>query len=304
MKKTKSLFMAIKAGNRSTENIIKRYVGISPVTVIALNPNKEEKAKITGREIEDEPVYIGTDRDGKPQVKFHFYVKTDPEWGNNIDLTGLVAITCSKSICCKSDKSKIKVIDDYGETTWVTKEQFQNKENPGTNKRLVMPYRPCHIGEEELINFIKCWLNVKDSTEYNRDTKEWKPIEKLDDCKLVIDWDTLMKGKLDEIQNYVQQYSDYPVKVCFGIRNDDGKTYQCIFSKKFLKNSQKKYSYFEKDMQNSKRDTELFSILPLHEHVVEATQFVNEVKEIPVVNTEQPREQTPIDNINPDDLPF
>lgn len=302
----KNLFMAIKVGNRSEENVIKRYVGIAPVTVVALNPNKAEKAEITGREQENEPQYIGTDREGKPQVQFDFYVKTLPNWGQSIDLEDKITIFCSKSIVCKGDKTKIKVIDDYGETTWVTKEEFQNKVNPGKNQRLIMPYRPCHVGEEELVKFLKCWLNVRDSTTYNQTTKKWEPIDKLDDCKIIIDWDTLMKGKLDEIQNYVKEYKDYPVKVCFGVRRKDGKTYQTIFNKSFLKNSQTRYAYFEREVQNSKREEEVFSILPLHEHVVEPTQFVDEVKEVPATETtvEVATEQTPIDNINPDDLPF
>lgn len=300
----KKLFMAIKAGNKSEENIIKKYIGISPVTLLALNPKKDEIEKLINRNIENEPQYVGNDNEGKQQIRLDFYVKTVPEWGNNIEITDKITIFVSKSIVCNKDKTKIKVIDDYAETTWVTKEQFEKKENPGFNKRLIMPYRPCHVGEEELLQLLKCWLNVKESTVWNKDKRTWELAENIDDCKVLINWDVLMQNNLEELHTYVKERTDYRVKVAFGIRKKDNKRYSIIFNKGFLKNASNNYQDLMKTINNCHFTDQEYSLLPLHEFIIKQTTFNDNITEQPQLSSIEPTVTENISSYSSDDLPF
>ena len=47
MNKTNKLFMAFATGKESTEsNGVKRYIGVAPVFVLAVNPSKAELEKL------------------------------------------------------------------------------------------------------------------------------------------------------------------------------------------------------------------------------------------------------------------
>ena len=56
--------MAIKIGNKSEEGVYKLYKGIAALNVVAVNPNKAQLEKITGRSVDEEPVYLGKDDEG------------------------------------------------------------------------------------------------------------------------------------------------------------------------------------------------------------------------------------------------
>lgn len=46
------------------------------------------------------------------------------------------------------DKDKIQVINEYGDTAWVTKEEFTANTPPSYQPEFIMPYRPAFVGEE------------------------------------------------------------------------------------------------------------------------------------------------------------
>ena len=57
--KTNKLFMAFATGKESTEgNVVKRYIGVAPVFVLAVNPSKAELEKLYDTELENAPEYI------------------------------------------------------------------------------------------------------------------------------------------------------------------------------------------------------------------------------------------------------
>ena len=60
MKKTNFAFMAFASGKESTEgNAVKRYTGVAPVFVLAVNPNKAELEKLYNTQLENDPEYLG-----------------------------------------------------------------------------------------------------------------------------------------------------------------------------------------------------------------------------------------------------
>ena len=53
-------FMAFSKGTVSTEgNVVKRYVGVAPVFVLAVNPDKAELEKLYNTQLENDPEYLG-----------------------------------------------------------------------------------------------------------------------------------------------------------------------------------------------------------------------------------------------------
>ena len=59
--KNNSIFMAFAKGNESTEAApIKRYIGVAPVTVLAVNPDKATLEQLYNTTLEKAPEYVGT----------------------------------------------------------------------------------------------------------------------------------------------------------------------------------------------------------------------------------------------------
>ena len=77
------IFMAFASGVESTEAVeIKRYIGVAPVSILAVNPTKKELEKIYNTTLEKEPEYLGEqDIEGLKvkTVRIDFIVKTDAE---------------------------------------------------------------------------------------------------------------------------------------------------------------------------------------------------------------------------------
>ena len=118
MKNRKNLtFMAFSAGQESKDaNVISRYTGVGSVNVIAINPKKAQLEEIFGMELDDEPVYIGTqDQDGK-QVEYarlDIVLQTVPELNNGIEVKSRMALFVRNQYRFNRDKTKIQVIDKY-----------------------------------------------------------------------------------------------------------------------------------------------------------------------------------------------
>ena len=80
--KNNSIYFAFGKAVESKETApIKRYVGVAPVKIVAINPTKTELEKIYNTTLDKEPEYLGSnEKDGKsvPFVRVDFIVATDP----------------------------------------------------------------------------------------------------------------------------------------------------------------------------------------------------------------------------------
>ena len=63
MKNKSVAMMAFASGSESKDRVRKLYIGVAPVFVIGVNPNKAEYEKLFNRTLEDAPVYIGAESD-------------------------------------------------------------------------------------------------------------------------------------------------------------------------------------------------------------------------------------------------
>lgn len=278
---TNTILMAFTSGTAAEDGVetTTRYKGITPVTVLAINPTKDKLKELTGRVLSEEPKYLSTNKDGKPQIRLDFIIKTDPNFGNKIDKTFSLNTFLVDTVRVNKDNTKFQVIDNYGNTTWVTKEEFQNKTLPEYASKMTSPYRPALVGEEELIHILKTWLNIPDSHHYDVNNSVWKLNENLKGSEAYLsNPKALFKGDLKELTSLVTPHKDYKFKVCVGIKSaDTGKKYQDVFNRLVLKNGSTYYERFTLKIEDAQKNgayanTE-FSYQPLAEENVVPTDL-------------------------------
>lgn len=275
--------MAFSKGKETTDVVIKRYIGVAPVKVLAVNPTKAEMEKIYGTDIENDPIYVGkVDINGQSynNVRLDFIVATDEE-KTGVSMTTKVAIFVREQYRYNRDMSKVQVIDKYGRTAWVTKEQAQSHEVPvyanGQPANIDKDYRPCYVGEEDLTNFIKAYLNIPNVMKYVNGT--WVLVDNPQDCEARLDnIKDYFRGDFRELKDIMALQPNNKVKVLFGVRtNDEGRQYQAVYTNMFLKNGVTDYSKLDADLQERKAagayPTTEFKVCEFKEYNVEATNF-------------------------------
>ena len=300
-KKEAKVFMAFASGSESKENVRKLYQGVAPVFVRAVNPNKTVLSSFYGVDIEEDPVYMGETEIGNegnkktvPQVRIDFLVVTNPEKSNGIEMRTKISFFIKKAFRYNRENTKVQVIDKYGQTAWPTIEEAKvhaipQYENGPAN--LDADYRPAYIGEEDLVGFIKAYLNIPNPSFSYKDKNTGeivvKTLPNLDDALARLDGiDNYFKGDFKELESILKLQPNNVVKACFGVRTtDENKQYQAVYTQKFLKNVITDYSRLDKDIQDKKDagsySTTEFSTEPLHEYNVEPTNFSTGVSQSP-----------------------
>ena len=292
MEKKNFSFMAFGKAQESKEATeIKRYTGVGSIFVVGVNPSKSELEKLYDRELDKDPEYI-TEKDGVVSARIEFIIKTDSaaKCNNGIELTTKLPVFISKEYRFNKDKTKVQVIDKYGRTAWVTKEQAKNHEIPvygnGKPANIDKDYRPAYVGEEIVTNFLKLFLGIPNVEKWakNEETGRREVVGLVDnpqDCECRLEnIEDYFKGKFNEIRDAVNLMPNNKIKVLFGVRTtDDGKQYQDVYTRKFLSNAVSVYNKLAEDVQSNKDNgaypnTE-FVIADLQEYTVQATNFNN-----------------------------
>lgn len=276
--------MAVKVGKESVEGSFKMYKGMAAFNIVAVNPTKAELEALTGRELENEPEYVGKTDEGKEQVRVVFYGKTTPDakLNNGIEMLIPISFMLTKDYRVGQTSGKYQIIDKFGRTAWATKEEVQSKAIPQYTSgpaNISADYRLAWQGEEFLTDFLIQWLNIPGPAVYK--DKVWVMKENTDGSEVSLDMAALFKGDVKELKELVTLAAAYIVKGAVGIRtvdNENGtRQYQAVFTRKFAKNAVTDYSKIDAaitEFQNAggAPGTE-FSTQPLHENVVEATTF-------------------------------
>ena len=304
--------------NEVKEGSFKLYWGVAPVTVLAVNPTKAELGKIFGKEPEKEPVYysqVEVEENGqkkkKDRSRIEFIVRNE-----ELNLTSRMSFFLEDSYLTTRE-GKYGVIDNFGNTAWVTPEEYKAKAIPlskeGNPLRIANDYRLEKRGESELILLIRNLLGIKNSHTYvNRQwvleadpSKYFCYFEKIED---------ILKGKVDEIRKIIAIAQGKKVKVLLGVRFDEGRTFQTVYERFTAKVSmnpvEKKvgdktvfiYDKFEDHIARRQSagalGNFLFSFEDASEYKPEPTKFANSSS----TTTSTPAPAAP--TINADDLPF
>ena len=291
MEKKNFSFMAFGKAQVSKEATeIKRYTGVGSVFVVGVNPNKAELEKLYERELDKDPEYL-TEKDGVTSARIDFIVKTDPtaKCNNGIELLTKFSMFIRNEYRFNRDKTKVQVIDKYGRTAWVTKEQAKAHEIPVYKNgpaNIDKDYRPAYIGEEDITNFLKLFLGISNVEKWvkNEATGRREVVGLVDnpqDCECRLEnIEDYFKGKFNEIKGAINLMPNNKIKVLFGVRTtDEGKQYQDVYTRKFLSNTVSVYDKLAEDVQTNKDNgaypnTE-FVVADLQEYTVQATNFNN-----------------------------
>lgn len=282
--KNNKIFMAFSTGKESAEEEeIKKYIGIAPVSVLAVNPSRSALESIYGNTIKDEPVYLSEiDQDDKKvqQVRIDFIIRTDKDRSNGIDLISKLSFFIRNSYRFNKDKSKIQIIDKYGRTAWATVHQVENHEIPTYSNGLLAnidkDYRPCYYGEEELVYFLKLYLGIPNVMKYVND--KWVMVDNPSECEASLDHiKDYFTGDFSELSHIVSLQPNNKIKCMFGIKNVNGTEYQVVYNQEFAWNNSHNYSRLIKSLEEKKNagaySSVSFDTCDLQEYSVKSTDF-------------------------------
>lgn len=270
--------MAFASGNESTEGVaFDKYIGVGVVNILAVNPTKEKLEELYGTQIQKEPEYTG-EKDGVKWARVDFIIRVNKDKHPDIDYTGKLSFFLRNEKRVNKDGTKMQVIDKYGETGWVTKEEFANKTYDKSKfARLSGEYKPCLVGEDSLVRAIKAFLVIPDSTKYV--DGKWVFNDNLGDCEATLDnIDKYFNGDFKELTTIIGMQPNNRVKVVFGVRTaDDNKQYQAFYTNHIMRLNVNDYSRVDAEIKRSQeagglKGTE-FSVCDLKKYEVVATSF-------------------------------
>lgn len=307
--------------NEVKEGSFKLYWGVAPVTVLAVNPTKAELGKIFGKEPEKEPVYysqVDVEVNGQKKKvdrsRIDFIVRNE-----ELNITSRMSFFLEDSYLTTRE-GKYGVIDNFGNTAWVTPEEFKAKAIPlsreGNPLRIANDYRLEKRGESEIILFIRNLLGIKNSHTYVN--KQW--VLEADPSKYFCYFEKIediLKGKVDEIRKIISIAQGKKVKALFGIRCSEGRMFQTVyerFTAKVNMNPVEKvvngakilvYDKFEEHINRRRSSGALGDFLFCFEDIQEykgiPTQFSNNTNSTKTNTTTTPAAPTAVAE---DDLPF
>lgn len=310
--------MAICKGNASKEaQEFKRFIGVCPMSIKAVNPNKVEHEKLFNTTLEEAPTYIQDkeDSNGNTYKNVRISVVFEPDVekiGFDMPLVTM-PLFISNQKQHGANSGKYQIVDKYGRFAWATEAEISAKEIPtysnGKKADISNDYRIAFVGEEELTNFIRIFLCIPNITKWDNDNRcmvtntDVKPEE----CECRLELESLNKmfsGDFSEIKEILGYQPNNKIKVCLGVRTDanTGKMFQSVYTKKFMSNASTNYNSLDKLLQadiayassNSKVLNTEYSAEAVHEYSVTPTVFTQS-------NTESSNEM-PFDdseNFNP-----
>jgi len=288
------LFMAVAKGNASTEGaVIKRYIGIAPCKIVAINPTKAQIKDLMGYEPTEEPAYTGVQEvDGKQvaYARVSVIIRTDAE-KCGIDTTQRMDFFIRNQYRQGSQSGKYQVLDAYNNYAWGTEEAIKAKEQivySNGPAKLIGAYRPAYFGEWELMNLIRQYLCIGSSGETNgfdyiNGTWVEKKGDELKDCECsfsVEEIQKMFKGDFSPVKEAIDLQPNNTIKVLFGIRTaDDGKEYQDVYVRTVLRNNATSVAKLQKEIEDAQNagglTNRIYEFCDIKEYTPTPTNFNN-----------------------------
>lgn len=249
--------MAFAKGKETSETELKErkyYTGVGVFNVLALNPSKAELEKIYGITLDKDPEYI-TVQDNIKNIRLDFIVKHVANELNPVDFISKLSFFLKSVPMYNKDKTKIQVVNKYGEFTWVSVEDAKIKKIPDNMPWFEGPYYPCHQGEEKLTAFMKAFLNIPNKS-FTKPDGTVIFIENKSDAEARLEKVAeYFNGNLAELKNLIIARKTNKVKLACGVKTtDDNKTYQTFYDRMFLKYGQSNYLRIYENIRNDQRN--------------------------------------------------
>lgn len=240
--------MGFATGSEATEGFVASlYKGIAPIKVLAVNPGIETLKKwYPTRDYEKFPVNYKFEKDGEaPGIFVTFYVQADAEHKSvshlnqdgNFNFITRCAFLIKNEAQTNRDGSKIQVINAYGDTAWMLKEEWESKQFPAYMAKINFitdGIRIAYVGEESLIKFLKTFINIPDSREWHEASSSYrnKTGEALSLCRAAFspqDMAKIVAGNVSPVSDAIKHQPNNRIKLLFGVRTtSDNKQFQDV----------------------------------------------------------------------------
>lgn len=219
---------------------VKRYTGIIPYRVVALNPTLEELKGLGFDYLTQEPVYISNNG-----LRLDF-ILSNPEGvtvngENSGPLTNKFSIFIENNDKVASTGS-LKVVNDLLQSTWSAGGVEGLKENPNMswfsqNHNI----RVAKVGEVELLTFFRVLCGLFAGSKDKQ----------ADEVKFNTSWAAIVSGNLTELRKYIQDAYKAGNGINFlqGVKLvDDGKIYTTLYTNHFQSATNKTTKQFLKEL--------------------------------------------------------
>jgi hypothetical protein len=219
-------------GNKRESTYVSKEVGVFEGKVVAINPSKQELEMLLNTTIEKDVTYNAMKKEENgtetPTIRLSFWLK--PE---NSEKLKNVSFFIEKRARTNKDGNKYQYVNQVGRTAWgeiaangtdlpnfFTQFLDRNKMSIGD-----MTYRQALIGEEELMNFVRSWLNF----DY------FSP-----DTNILLDWDKIFRNNYKELSDGMKSDAEQTILALATVRvvtdpnTEETKEFQSIYNKAFL----------------------------------------------------------------------
>lgn len=256
---------AFGGAQESKEGVVyEKFIGVAPFFVLGVNPNTEEMEKLfPDREFEGERKYSFEKEGEKPGTFVTFIIKNNEEHpsSNGYSFDTRASYLVKNEIFTNKDKTKFQAINAYGDTVWLTKEQFETKDlpeyavNQGYN---IEGMRPALIGEADLIEFIRTFLNIPISRKWDNNAGKFVPKqgEELKQCLCSFSLNDIKKiadGDVTAVRNAIKIMPKNQIKFLCGVRvTEDGREYQDVYSRMPIRFNVTDYKRVNTELQKAK----------------------------------------------------
>lgn len=263
-----------------TESKFKKWIGIVPVQVVAVNPNAKRIMEIfPNRKDWGDPQYL---QDKEYRGNMHKWATID------LYMQGLVPddtkpifelrINIIDVYNYNKDRSKVQVIDKYAQTTWLPTDLVKaHAWKDEWESRIDRSYRPAIVGESTLMLFLQKYLGIPMVQTYDAQTKTWKYREDnaKDECECRLDdIKKVFKGDFSEILNIFKGMEESWIKIMVGIRHtDEGKIIHIVNDRVFANAHSYTNRMFEREIDNQNKYFEASGTTP---YVIYSAEDVHE----------------------------
>ena len=296
--------MAFGKGNVVTESEIQRFIGVTNFTVHGVNLSKEELSKLYGREVTNDQIFTR-----EVEINGVKYPGVNIVFTLSYEFDGVTRFVSArypliKTPVVKSDGSKVKVIDSYGRTAWVTEEEYKNHTIPVNSNgpaNISPDYTPMYRGQEALTLFVKNLLGLPNVDKWEEVDGVRKIVGLIDnpssaECKFD-NFDKIFAGDVSEVRT-VLGYNEAgnKIKLAMGVRKDDqNRLWQDIFvdfpMKANLRNLSPLSAAIEDAQKNGRYPNTTFEVCDLKLYTETPTNFASFAGNTAVpVNTPGPAE--------------
>ena len=301
---------------RKSEEVVtsfKQYIGVAPMRVIAVNPTKEELSEIYGSEVKYEPTYLSETEVDTPkgkikvnQLRLDFILKTDPEEKDTKDINFItkVSLFLTDSPRYTRNKDKVEVINVYGESAYLDLNSIKNKTLPSNMSWFnTTGMKVALNGEVALTEFLRSYLGISFRTFKDNSTNEWKEIDNVKEAECQLSNAKNLFNSVAELRQALNLAPNNFIKVMIGVKNVEGKFYQDVYSRLFLKYGNRSIEAFAKSLAEAREysaypNTEFKVVKGLEVYDVEATDFTK------IEDTNTDPFTAPTNESSDSDLPF